>query len=311
MKTRLSKIVLLLLLALLETGNGLFAASTKEAINPNFFGDLAAQMVLGITVVLFFSVMFILVHLFSIIVKNQEIRIYQEQGMEAYLEQKKIHTEPFWTRLRKRLTRVVPIEKEEDILFDHEYDGIRELDNSLPPWWVGMFYATIIIGVVYIGYYHFSDYGLSSSEAYAQEMKDAHFEIEQFLAKQANKVDETNVELLTDAALLEQGATIFKSNCATCHGQLGEGIAGPNLTDDFWIHGGDIKAVFRTIKYGVPAKGMIAWKTQLPPTEIHKVASFIMTLQGTNPPNPKAPEGEKYEAPQDSTGTIGMNLQKQ
>jgi cytochrome c oxidase cbb3-type subunit 3 len=125
-------------------------------------------------------------------------------------------------------------------------------------------------------------------------MEEAEEAIQAYLAKQADTVDETNVEMLADENEIALGESLYKANCAACHGQLGEGGVGPNLTDDYWIHGGSIKDVFKTIKYGVPEKGMISWKSQLRPTDMHKVSSFIMTLKGTNPPNAKEPQGEIY-----------------
>ena len=180
-------------------------------------------------------------------------------------------------------------------MLDHNYDGIRELDNILPPWWVGLFYATILIGVVYFSYYHISDKGLSSSEQYVVEMEEAEAAVKAYLAKQADQVDETNVELLLDEDQLALGESIFMNKCAVCHQADGGGGVGPNLTDEYWLHGGDIKDVFTTIKYGVPEKGMISWKSQLRAGDMQRVASYILTLVGTTPAAPKAPEGDLYE----------------
>ena len=127
------------------------------------------------------------------------------------------------------------------------------------------------------------------------EMKEAEVAVARYLANQADQVDETNVELLTDEASLAAGEAIFLGKCATCHGNLGEGGVGPNMTDEYWIHGGTIVDVFSTVKYGVPAKGMISWRDQLRPQEMQMVSSYILTLQGTDPPNQKAPEGTLFE----------------
>ncbi len=293
MKTRFLKTTFLL--GWLSVLPALLAAQDNTTSNPNFYNDFYAYLLASITAVVFVAVLWVLVHLLNIIVKTNELRIYQEQGMEAYLAERAAPKKPFWQRWYRSMTDAVPVAKEADILLAHDHDGIQELDNNLPPWWVAMFYITIAIGVVYFGYYHFSDYGMSSAEAYAQEMEYAEREREAFLARQANKVNESNVEPLTEATALAHGETIFQATCATCHGQLGEGNAGPNLTDNYWLHGGSIKDVFKTIKYGVPAKGMIAWKDQMSPSDMHKVASYIMTLQGTDPPNQKPPQGDIYE----------------
>ncbi|MEN9415804.1 MAG: hypothetical protein RLZ62_2108 [Bacteroidota bacterium] len=204
--------------------------------------------------------------------------------------------EDFLTRMRKRYWEdPVPIEKEGDILLEHAHDGIRELDNRLPPWWVNMFIMTIIWAGGYMYYYHFGGSGPSSSEEYKTEMEIAKKQKAMALAGKAEAVNEENVTTLTDAAALAEGEATFKSVCAACHGQKGEGGVGPNMTDDNWIHGGGIKNVFKTIKYGVPEKGMISWQSQLKPSDMQKVASYILTLKGTNPPNAKAPQGEIWE----------------
>lgn len=182
----------------------------------------------------------------------------------------------------------VPIELEHEILMAHEYDGIRELDNKMPTWWLYMFYCTIIFSFIYLYIYHIKGDGNIQAKEYEVEMIKA--EEEQKLM--AEKVNETSVTMVTDKARLEKGAAVFQKSCTACHGKLGEGGVGPNLTDDYWLHGGDIKSVFKTIKYGVPSKGMISWQTQLGASQIQDVASYISTLKGTNPPNGKEPQGE-------------------
>lgn len=235
-------------------------------------------------------------YLFEKLFELQKIRLLQEHGLAAMEEVKLMNKESWWSRFYKDMTKAVPIEKEKDVLLNHDYDGIKELDNVLPPWWVAMFYVTIIMSFIYIGYWHFSDSGYSSSEEYEMEMEMAEDAVKAYLASQADMVDETNVELLIDKSQISLGESIFKTKCTPCHGQLGEGNSiGPNLTDKYWLNGGSIKDVFKTIKYGVPENGMISWKSQLRPSDMQKVASFILSLQGTNPPNAKAPQGEIYE----------------
>ncbi|HQU52955.1 MAG TPA: c-type cytochrome, partial [Saprospiraceae bacterium] len=129
---------------------------------------------------------------------------------------------------------------------------------------------------------------------YEMAMKEAKQQVAEYVAAQGNLVDETNVTARTDDAALAQGKDIWIANCVACHGANGEGGVGPNMTDKYWIHGGDIKNIFNTIKYGVPEKGMISWQTQLSPSAMADVASYILTLQGTNPPNAKAPQGDLY-----------------
>lgn len=194
-----------------------------------------------------------------------------------------------------KLTDNVPIEEEVTVMLDHNYDGIRELDNNLPPWWKYMFYATIVFSFIYIIRFHITGDGKLSHEEYLSEMAVAEEAKASQVANSGESVTEENVTYLIDAASIERGAAIYMGNCATCHGQLGEGGAGPNLTDGYWVHGGGIKNVFKTIKYGVPAKGMIAWQTQFNPTQIQKVSSYVLSLQGSNPPNGKDPQGEIYK----------------
>jgi len=218
-------------------------------------------------------------------------------GKEEPKEVETVRTGPTWEqRIMASLTRQKPMEQEQDILLHHEYDGIRELDNVLPPWWLWLFYGSVAWGVVYLINVHVVELWPKQEKEYAMEMMQAKTDLDAYLASQSSQVDERSVVLLTDAGGLAQGAGIYKKNCATCHGQLGEGTAGPNLTDAYWLHGGGIKEVFTTVKYGVTGKAMKAWKTDLKPLEMQAVASYVLSLQGTNPPNPKAPEGEPWKA---------------
>jgi len=236
------------------------------------------------------------------ILEVQKIKLLQEHGIEVMKEVKLLDKDPWWKQLYDKSWDLVPIEKEKDILLDHNYDGIRELDNVLPPWWVAMFWICVFYGFGYLGYYHVWDYGQGSREEYAAEMEFAEAQVAQFLSRQADQVDENNVAIVADENKLTLGEAVYVANCATCHGQNGEGGIGPNMTDKYWINGGDITSIFKTIKYGVPSKGMIAWKSQLRPSDIQNVSSYILTLQGTNPPNGKEPQGELYEP----TEEIGM-----
>lgn len=199
-----------------------------------------------------------------------------------------------WSKFMKGMTAAVPVAREADIDMGHEYDGIRELDNRLPPWWLYGFYMTIVIGIGYMWYYHISS-DWSSADQYKAEVKIAEVQKAEFLEKMALLVDETNVEALTDASALAKGQKTFESLCVACHSSDGGGGIGPNLTDNYWLHGGSIKDIFKTIKYGVPEKGMISWQDQLNPVEMHQVASYIKTLVGTTPAAPKDPQGDLWE----------------
>lgn len=285
----------ILLTILLVLGTTILSAQAEAAVDPHGMERILGNTLLWLAGVVIAATIGVLLYLVNMLMDAQKLRMLQEHGVEVMekigLTQKR---EPWWKRFNKQAWQLVPMEKEKDILFDHEYDGIRELDNSLPPWWVAMFYITIVFAVAYLGYYHVTDYGVDQATEYAQEMERAEEAVQAHLAKQADRVDETNVVALLEPKDLELGQTIFNTYCSACHGMLGEGGVGPNLTDNYWVHGGDITAVFKTIKYGVPEKGMIAWNTQLRPVEMQKVASYIMTLVGTTPPNPKEPQGEEY-----------------
>jgi len=197
-------------------------------------------------------------------------------------------------KIRQALTKSTPIEREEEIMFDHDFDGIRELDSKVPPWFSWLFILTIIFAIYYMLHYHVFGTGELMYDEYNQEVMAATLEREA-LMKSGAFVNENTVELLTKPSELEAGKAIFEANCIACHASDGGGIVGPNLTDKYWIHGGGIKNVFKVIKYGVVEKGMIAWQTQLNPNQMQEVASYVLSLQGTTPAAPKQPEGEIWE----------------
>jgi cytochrome c oxidase cbb3-type subunit 3 len=199
-----------------------------------------------------------------------------------------------WEWINRRLTDAVPIEREKDIMLDHEYDGIRELDNHLPPWWKWLFYATIIYAVAYMAHHYVFQTGKDQYEIYEIKIAEAEEAKKAFLSTLADNVDETNITLVTDAAKLAEGQQIYTTKCAACHGMLGQGAVGPNLTDPYWIHGGSLVDVFTVVKYGVANK-MIAWEDQLLPGEMANVSSYVMTLQGSEPEGARDPQGDYYE----------------
>jgi len=192
-----------------------------------------------------------------------------------------------------KLLSLRPLSEESSLLMEDEYDGIRELNNPTPAWFMYLFYGTITFAVCYLLIYHVFGVGQLQYDEYKTEMVVAAKEKAAFLAKSANRVDENTVKLTTDAAILTAGKAIFKDRCAACHGNYGQGMVGPNLTDDYWLHGNRINDVFKTIKYGVASKGMPTWENQLTPKQISDVANYVKSLHGTNPPNPKEPQGDK------------------
>ncbi|MAD96159.1 MAG: cytochrome C oxidase subunit III [Flavobacteriaceae bacterium] len=203
--------------------------------------------------------------------------------------------EAWYAPLLRSWTKAKAIEEEEEIILDHNYDGIKELDNSLPPWWLYLFYATIFFAAVYLVRYHVVGDDNQFME-YEKEVAMAKAEINKFKATAKDLITAENVTLLTDEKDLKRGKAVFNLNCASCHVQDGGGSIGPNLTDEYWILGGGIKNVFTTISEGGRVgKGMIAWNKTLKADDIAKVASYVVAMQGTTPANPKAPEGEVWE----------------
>ena len=207
----------------------------------------------------------------------------------------KTKEESKWTyaAIMKRMTKAIPLDREAEVATDHNYDGIVELDNSLPPWWVYLFYGTIAFAVVYLVYFNYFD-GPTQKMEYDTEVAQALMKKNEFLKKAAASVDETSVVVLSDDASIAKGKSSFVTKCAACHGQSGEGLVGPNLTDEYWIHGGGIKDIFKSIKYGWPEKGMISWESQIQPMEMQQISSFIYSLKGSKPANAKAPQGTIY-----------------
>ncbi len=212
--------------------------------------------------------------------------------------------------LWETINQFKPLEEEGNMDTGHNYDGIRELDNITPPWFVAGFAATILFAAVYLYRYHIAESMPFQEEEFAVEMKAAQALQDSLLKLEGNKIDENSVTLLGSSEIA-LGAKTFTANCAACHGDKGQGGVGPNLTDEYWIHGGNIKDVFKTIKYGYVDKGMKSWKDDFSPKQIAQLASFIKSLKGSNPPGAKEKQGELYveeaatasAAPADSTQT--------
>lgn len=176
---------------------------------------------------------------------------------------------------------------------DHEYDGIIELDNALPPWWLYMFYGTIIFAIIYVILF-FGMGKFKQQDELKAEYAVAAEKIEAYQKEHGAAVDENSVVLVTDADKLADGKAIYEKNCVACHAVNGGGGVGPNFTDDYWIHGNSINEVFKVVKYGVPEKGMIPWEAQLNPEQMQNVASYILNeFTGKNVEGGKEPQGEK------------------
>lgn len=259
--------LLLIFAFVLSFLNKVFAAGESD-FPPNYYDTVALILLLIIIIAL--------------------LGIIYYEGKPKVVKEKKVSV---LVKIRQALTKSTPIEREQEIMFDHDFDGIKELDSKIPPWFSWLFIITIIFAAYYMIDYHIIGSGQVQYEEYAQEVKIASLEREA-LIKSGAFVNEETVTLLTDASGISSGKAIFEANCIACHAADGGGIVGPNLTDDYWIHGGGIKNVFKVIKYGVVEKGMIAWQTQLNPNQMQEVASYVMSLHGTTPAAPKQPEGE-------------------
>ncbi len=217
----------------------------------------------------------------------------------------------------------------DDKLLSHDYDGIKELDNNLPRWWVGLFWVTVVWGVLYFVYYHGLNIGPDSATEYLMEI-DPNYqpplrnhllfgivktyrspyspertdktpfsatlgEPTEAYVEETREGDTLSYTLLTEPEAISSGLEVYIKNCVQCHGASGEGGIGPNLTDQYWLHGAETVDVVKSIKYGYPAKGMIAWRTFLSSEKLIEVASYIQTLRGTNPSGGKGPQGDLVE----------------
>jgi cytochrome c oxidase cbb3-type subunit 3 len=191
----------------------------------------------------------------------------------------------------QKLLSLKPLAEEKEILIEHAYDGIQELDNPVPAWFMYLFYGTIIFAIGYLLNYHVFHTGQLQYEEYKTEMAQADVAHKLYLSKAANQVDENTVKWVHDPAVIASGQAIFKTNCVACHGDHAQGVVGPNLTDDYWLHGGKINDLFKTVKYGVLTKGMPTWEKVLSPKQISDVVNYVKSLHGSNPPNAKAPQG--------------------
>ena len=234
--------------------------------------------------------------------ENVMLHKLDEEAKARFLAEKEFGYKFTW--IKETYTKLLgqkPIEQEGEIILDHNYDGIKELDNNLPPWWVYAFYISIVFAVVYMFRYQVFN-GDNQFDELENELAEARIAIEEYKKTAKDLVDINTVTLLTDASDLKAGQTIFETNCVACHMADGGGGIGPNLTDKYWILGGDIKNVFKTISEGGRSgKGMIAWKAQLKPAQMAQVSSYVLSLQGTTPANPKDPQGDIWEAETEET----------
>lgn len=249
-----------------------------------FLIDAKPEMIFATVMIFFLAVLTLVASILAI----TAIRLvyYPDTAQEGLFES-------MWKGFEKKYVNAhkVAIEDEEQIMLDHDYDGIKELDNFMPPWLQWIFFGTIIFAVAYSVMIFSTGDIKYQKEEYEESIAQAEKDKEAYLAKQANSIDENTVKIVKDKPALLAGKTVFDQNCKTCHGAVGEGGAGPNLTDKFWIHGGKVNDIFKTIKYGVPGKPMPEWQKKLKPIDIQNVSGYILSLQGTNPANAKEAQG--------------------
>jgi len=280
---------------LLLLGGSVFAQAVKTpaAAGTGGFGlpGLSSTAFYLVTGVIVIELLVLLALLYQLRVFLTKEKLAKAEGAKTAPAMKR------WLRLWARLNHFRPVTKEveADLDLGHDYDGIRELDNRLPPWWLYGFYLTIFISIIYLWRFHVSHTAPLSGEEFTIAMREADLQKAEYLKKAANKIDENTVGLLTDGLAIEVGKAVFEQNCSACHGKAGEGVVGPNLTDDYWLHGGGVKDIFKTIKYGWPEKGMKSWKDDLSPSQIAQVASFVKSLHGTHPVNAKEKQGDLYQ----------------
>lgn len=287
-------IIIALVVALPGLSFGQEAAETQS-----FFEQYKIEIVLGLTVLISIvavSAMYVLLIALKMVLKLKRAEMgIEEEEKELIPAIEGEEGVTFWRRFWNRLNASVPVAKEHEVATDHEYDGIRELDNRLPPWWLYGFYVSILFAVVYLINYEVLGTGKHQDEEFQAEMMQAEEDVKVYLASLGDLIDESNVTLATETADINAGKAIYEANCAVCHAADGGGGVGPNFTDQYWLHGGDMPSIFKTIKYGVPSKGMIAWEAQLSPKKMQQVASYIYTMEGNTSANPKEPQGELFE----------------
>lgn len=220
---------------------------------------------------------------------SKSTKMLEYHEWEAEVKTAKGSQPSIWTKLMG----LRPISEEKDMMLEHDFDGITELDNPTPAWFNVLFYGSILFGAAYLLNYHVFKWSPLQDEEYVIEMKAAEEQKASFLAKAGNLIDENSVKVNSDPAIIAAGKAVYMQNCVACHVADGGGSVGPNLTDEYWIHGGTINSIFKTIKYGVPEKGMIAWEKTLTAKQTSDLSNFILSLKGTKPANPKEPQGEK------------------
>ena len=292
----LSTVLLLLISAVTFAQEEPKKAGNQELIN---------YLIISLLVLIIVAIIVILVQVLMLLRKISNPQNATEPKEDLRGESAPLFSERWWQRWTGFGVKLA--DEQRILIKGHDYDGIHELDNRMPPWLAFLFQGTIVFAVIYLIIYHLTGIGDLPMAELEKETQIVEAKKTAFLEKAAAKINENSVTLLTDAKTLEEGKAIFTANCAACHAADGGGTVGPNLTDEYWLHGGGIKNVFKTIKYGVPEKGMISWEKQLNPLKMQQVSSYIVSLKGSKPATPKAPQGEIYKeeaAAADSTVAV-------
>ncbi len=287
------KTVAVILFCLVSTA--LFAADAPAA---DTVAAPAETTIAGLGLYSFYALISVIILelvILLVLLGNLKKLLAKEAALVVPSAELEVPTESALVKWWDNLNKFRPIQEEANIDLGHNYDGIRELDNRLPPWWLYGFYLTIIFGCIYLYRYHVAESAPLSKEEFTIAMDKAAIEKEEYLKKSANKVDENSVVYLKDATDLEAGKKVFTTVCAACHLNDGGGSVGPNLTDNYWIHGGGIKDIFKTLKYGWPEKGMKSWKDDYTPQQLAQIASYVKSLEGTKPAKAKEPQGVLFE----------------
>jgi cytochrome c oxidase cbb3-type subunit III len=302
------KYLLLLLIGALGSQNA-FAQSSElnwmSQIQQMDGSQLTLLVILGVVLLVILLLLGMMVYLMSF------LNTFLKPTDSAY-----VAGPSWWDQFKEKhvVGKMQPIEAEKDMVLAHAHDGIVELDNHMPPWLKYLFYVTIVFGVIYFVNYTVLGIGQTQIEEYDEELRIASIHLASIKEKDLATIDETNVTFDKSGPSLKAGQSIYESNCAACHAQDGGGGVGPNLTDEYWVHGGSIEDVFRIVKYGVIEKGMVPWQDILRHVEIQQVSSYILTMQGLTPANPKDPQGEKYEPaieePLDALSGDDLGLEK-
>lgn len=277
------------------------SAVAQEAVpEANFWSDPLSDPLFPFYVLAGFvfitAFLVVIVALYMLQVLNVFIRKAAEERAEK--SGIKYATQPsWWSKFWMQINAFKPAEQESDILMAHNYDGIKELDNHLPPWWKWLLYGTIIWAVGYMIVYHVTDSLPLQEDEYQAEVALADEQRAKLLASNPPlAIDESTLVYTADDEIIQKGRKVYVTNCSSCHLPDGQGSIGPNLTDEYWLHGGSVKDVYTVIKNGVVEKGMIPWAPVLSAEQMRDVTFYIMSLKGTSPPNPKAPQGILYKA---------------